>query len=272
MEAADDETRGWLLYESLQGSANTFGVITRLGSTLGYSFNRHFTVDAGVPVYFVNASAGAAANGFSSGTALGNAYVDLQLTLDQPAFNYTSTLTGTAPTGDRSRGFSTGRATVDWNNYFDRPIARLTPFVNAGVANAITDSPFFIRPYTSLGVVTHFEGGATYRLGGHAAVGASVYGILPSGEQTIISRVVPRGETVAAGHDRHNRVFDLVSEAQVPAVDARDYGYSAWFQFTPVSRLDFAAGYSRSASYALDTVFFGIGVNLGASSKRPRHW
>ena len=39
-----------------------------------------------------------------------NVYTDLRLTLRDPAVNFISTLTGAAPTGDSSKGFSTGRA------------------------------------------------------------------------------------------------------------------------------------------------------------------
>src|SRR2546426_7516247 len=49
-------------------------------------------------------------------------------------FPYTTlfrSLEGTAPTGDASKGFSTGRATFDWANHFDHSFFfGFTPFVN----------------------------------------------------------------------------------------------------------------------------------------------
>ena len=39
----------------------------------------------------------------------GNAYIGFRLGLDNEAVNYSSILEATAPTGDKAKGFSTGR-------------------------------------------------------------------------------------------------------------------------------------------------------------------
>ena len=55
--AAESEgSQGFTLYERFQGSSNTLGLVTRLDTSIGYNFNRHFGVDAGIPVYFVRPS------------------------------------------------------------------------------------------------------------------------------------------------------------------------------------------------------------------------
>ena len=51
--------------------------------------------------------------------------------------NYSSTLEGTAPTGDKAAGFSTGRTTVDWTNRFSHTFSAVTPFASAGLANTV---------------------------------------------------------------------------------------------------------------------------------------
>src|SRR5437773_615429 len=76
------------------------------------------------------------------------------------ALSYSSTLELTAPTGDKARGFTTGRATADWTNRFSHKMDSFTPFGSAGLANTVSDTKFFVRPFTSLGMVVHFEGGA----------------------------------------------------------------------------------------------------------------
>ncbi len=45
---------------------------------------------------------------------------------------------------------------------------------------------------------------------------------------------------------------------------ARDNGFSGWFGASPIPQLEFEIGYSRSVHYDLNTVFFGVGVNLGS--------
>src|SRR6266852_7609242 len=133
--AAADEDRGVIFYERFLGSTNTLGNVFRLDTTLGYSFNKHFSIDGGLPVFFVRPSAATAANG------IGNAYAELRFALANPLVDYSSVVTGTAPTGDKNRGLSTGRATVDWTNHFERSFLRLTPFGAVGFANTVSDTP-----------------------------------------------------------------------------------------------------------------------------------
>ncbi|MBZ5579398.1 MAG: hypothetical protein LAP40_22790 [Acidobacteriia bacterium] len=260
-----DASRGVTWNERFEGSVNTLGAVNQLDTTVGYKFNSHFSVDGGIPVYFVRPSSSAtAATGTSSSNGIGNVYAQLRLTLANPAVNFASTLTGTAPTGDRATGFSTGHATVDWSNYFDRSFSRLTPFANLGIANSVSDTMFFIRPYTTYGLVTHVEGGARYRLVRMLSVGASAYGIEPSGQQTVVSRIVKskQGGSVNSGGSKGG-VFETANVTTGSADIAKDHGFSTWAQIQPGGSIEVYAGYSRSTQYALDTIFFGISLNLG---------
>src|SRR5260370_27751787 len=54
--AAEDESRGLILYERFLGSSNTLGNFLRLDTTVGYSFNKYFSIDGGLPVFFVRPS------------------------------------------------------------------------------------------------------------------------------------------------------------------------------------------------------------------------
>jgi len=135
----------------LQRSSSQLGTVTRLDASAGYLLTKRWSLSFGVPYYF------------ASPNGVGNVFSELRFTLPNPALNYASTITGTAPTGDRNLGLSTGHATVDWSNYFERNFGRLTPFGEVGFANAVSDTPLFVRPYTSYGFVTHAQGGARYR-------------------------------------------------------------------------------------------------------------
>lgn len=261
---------GFYLYERLDATHNTLGFITRIDSTAGYNFNRYFAVDAGLPVYFVRPD-DTAASPLTRANGIGNVHLTARLTAASPAITYLGSFTVTAPTGDKDKGLSTGKATYDWNNHFERAFGRVTPFGALGIANTVTDTPFYMRPYTSYGTVGHFEGGARVSLVPRVSAGASVYAIEPSGEQTVISRVHGNGNasgTPAMGRGHKPGVFELNQTTVGPAEIARDRGVSLWLSFGPFRVLDFQTGYTRSTTYALDTVFFGVGVNVGSLIKK----
>jgi hypothetical protein len=268
--AAGEGEAGWKFYGSLGGSSNASGVILRVDPSVGYAFNRYVETYVGLPIYFVKestASSRNSASGLISG--IGNAYFGVQLSVDNPAVNYTSNVVFSAPTGDRERGFSTGRATVDWNNGFSRSFSSVTPFANVGLANTVSDTSFFVRPFTSLGLVSHFEGGAEVGIAPAMRMGASAYAVRASGEQQIVSKVVrpasqgPAGSSRGRGLSARERVFETVAETRGPAEIANDHGFSAWLSIIPQSTVNFQMGYSRSARYQFDTFFFGIGFRVG---------
>jgi hypothetical protein len=273
--AQGTETSGFAFYERFQGSASSLGWVNQLDTSVGYNFGAHFSLDAGLPVYFIRPSSSTiAATGTSSGNGIGNLYAQFRLSEANPIVNFASTLTGTAPTGDKTNGFSTGHGTIDWSNYFEHSFSQLTPFFDVGIANAVSDTMFFIRPYTTYGVVTHVEGGARYRLVRGLSVGVSGFAIEPSGAQTVVSRLVQRsgsrtttGGTSTSGSrtsgSEERGVFQDTSVTRGTADIARDNGFSTWLQITPATGVSLYGGYTRSTHFALNTVFFGISFNLG---------
>ena len=281
------ETSGFAFYERFQGSASSLGWVNQLDTSVGYNFGAHFSLDAGLPVYFIRPSSSTiAATGTSSANGIGNVYAQLRLSEAGRIVNFASTLTGTAPTGSKTNGFSTGHATVDWSNYIEHSFSQLTPFIDVGIANAVSDTMFFIRPYTTYGVVTHVEGGARYRLVRGLSVGVSGFAIEPSGAQTVVSRLVRRsgtrtttGGTSTSGSKTttggtstsgsrtsgsgQRDVFQNTSVTTGAADLARDNGFSTWLQIAPATGVSLYAGYTRSTHFALNTAFFGISFNLG---------
>ncbi len=280
---AQDSQSGHVTFdERVQGSANELGAVTKLDTSAGYIFNPRWSADVGVPFYFVSPSSSTTAStGANSLNGLGNIYAQIRFVLPNPALNYVSALTGTAPTGDRDKGLSTGHATVDWSNYVDHRFGRFTPFGEVGFANSVADTEFFIRPYTTSGFVTHAQGGARYRLARWINVNASGYLIEPAGQQTVISRVVTvqKKTTVSsssstvpaatknvppaasAGHAQ-KPVFETTTVTTGSASIARDRGYSTWLTLGSSRVFNLYVGYTRSTEYDLNTVFYGIGVSL----------
>ena len=150
LPAIAQNEQGWSFSGSFNGSSNSDGTVMKAEPMLGYTFNKHFETYAGLPFYFVNLSSTTTTstpttvNGFASG--LGNAFVGFRLNVDNDTVDYSSTLDFTAPTGDKSRGFSTGRVTADWTNRFSHRFNSFTPFGSFGIANTISDTAFFVRP------------------------------------------------------------------------------------------------------------------------------
>lgn len=264
---APDSAKGFVFYESLWGSANTLGQVYALDTTLGYNLNRHVGVDFGAPVYFARPSSSSVVNGYSSGSGIGDAYVVLRVEFPNPILDYSTTLTGTAPTGNEDLGFSTGRATYDWNNHFERniPIVNIAPFANVGVANTVSDTHFFTRPFTTLGTVTHLEGGATMKVFPMVRVGASLYDVIPSGEQKVFSKLVRRGATAGSQtgpRTRSHGAFQTTYETIGGPGLVSDNGASAWVSANVLHYAYLEVGYSHSVAYSLNTVSFGISFDV----------
>src|SRR5262252_11159909 len=256
---------GWTFSGRFQGSSNSSGLVMKADPTLSYSFNPHFQTYAGLPLYFVHeSSAIQASNGFANG--LGNAYVGLHLGVDNDSLNFGSSVEATAPTGSKDKGFSTGRATIDWTNSFSHRFSSITPFANIGLANTVSDTSFFVRPFTSLGLVSHFDGGAKFSLSQFVDVAASAYGVRAAGQQRIFSKLFKRQSTTSAttsSTGTGKRVFETSGETVGTADLANDQGFSTWLTAHSGSKINFLAGYTRSAGYDLNTVFFGVGFRVG---------
>ena len=291
-EGADEE-RGWSFSQRFQGSSNYAGVVLKTNSTATYSFNQHLKTYAGFPVYLTRESASNAR--FVNG--VGNVYAGFLVTADNSAIHYTSDLVGTAPTGDRSRGFSTGHATVDWTNTFSHTFNAVTPYASIGLANTISDTSFFVRPFSSKGIVSHFESGAIANVTPHVSVGASGYAVRAAGEQQIISKLDEQpaqgttstsqqsspsgvistlanklgvgnsgsGSTATGSNAGGNGNGLIVTQQEIigPAALGNDHGFSTWLTVRPSRTTDLQIGYSRSMAFQYNSLFFGIGFRVG---------
>ncbi len=254
MQAVASPSR-WFLWEGWQAEDNRNGQAYLWNTSLGYRINRHFTLLAGVPYYdFQLSSAGAG--------GLGDAYLGLQMRSQLPGLRLTSTLTGTAPTGDRAAGLSSGRATVDFNNRFNHSFGRFVPFVDLGIANTITNESYFVRPVTTYGWVGNLEAGGEFYLTHHLGLGAAGYKILPAGSQSVYNR---------AGTTPVTNPLAPASTSQTGGASLdRDQGYGAWLDYNPIRWLLLEVSFSHSQHYGLNTVSFTTGYNLLALFQHGR--
>jgi len=265
-----EEEKGFTFYETYQGSTNQLGQVMKLDTTVGYDFTRHFGVDFGVPFYFVSPSSTETSSGGTSHNGIGDAYAEIRATFNNPLLNYATVLTGAAPTGDTKTGLSTGRATFDWTNHFDKGVLGLRPFVNVGVANTISDTTFFTRPFTTLGMNTHEEGGISWSVLPFVRVGAAYYAIEPWGTQKVFSKFVGRQALGAPMVGRGHGPFQNAAETTGTSDLTRDNGFSAWVSGRAFNLLDLELGYERSVKYDLNTVSFLVGFNIGSLVRKAR--
>ena len=256
------QDKGFEFYEAFEGSSNADGQVMTLDSSATYNFSPHFSAGIGLPIYFDHASS--VTGGTVSSNGIGNAFVILHAGWKQHLVNYATSLMGATPTGDAKKGLSTGHATFDWDNRLDRDFSLFTPFVDIGLANSITDTRFFHRPFISYGNLAHFEGGTDVDLSHSMTLTLSAYDIAPWGTQTVTSRLVTASAAGNPGSVKHGRIFQNTHQTTGSAALARDNGYTAGLSYSPRRYLGFAAGYTRSVGFALNTVSFEIGVNLSS--------
>lgn len=268
--AAEKDSRP-LLFVGFSGSYYNPGWISKLDTTAGYRFNSHFEVSAGIPVYFVRVSDETSSGGdYESKAGIGNFYADLRVMTEASGFYISSSLRGTAPTGNKEEGFSTGRATLDWNNYLEYSAGRWTPFGSAGIANSVSDTHFLTRPYSSLGIVGQFEGGVLFHPAWWFDLGGSGYSVVPSGEQKIYSRMFGKrmsesdtdNSDTSSSTGRQRRIFEENNYTVVDAEIVKDYGFSGWADFYPSENIVLGIGYNRSVAFEYNTLFFSARFNL----------
>ncbi|HEX5085621.1 MAG TPA: hypothetical protein VFY40_26605 [Blastocatellia bacterium] len=264
-----ESEKGITGFETIQGTINSDSRIYRLDSTLGWNFNKHFGVFAGVPVYVANVPSSAITDGTTTTTnanhtnsGIGNAYLGFTLTVPNSKLYYASEVTVYAPTGSVAKGLSTGRVGVDWTNRFDHTFHGLTPFFVGGLSNTALDSAFFARPFTSLGAISHLEEGAEYQLIEHLSVGGSGYQIIPFGSQKVFSRL--------GGEGKGRNPFDT-SLVSIGNDLTRENGYSTWVALQPSSIARIELGYTRSQTFGLNSFAFNLRMNVGKLLRPKRN-
>lgn len=247
----------WTLYESVQGSFNSSGQIYKIDTSLSYSLTEHLEIGGGTPVYLVRASDPTDSLGEAWNAGLGNAYLEFRLRTVNSSWAFSSGVTAAAPTGDRSRGFSTGEVSLDWTNSLSIYLPRATLFGSAGLANTVSDTAFFVRPFTSDGLVADFDLGLFLPVNTWLGFGGLGYAVRGGGEQRVISRLIRTDRTSVV--DRRRRFEDRVETRGQDLAD--DHGFSGWVDFLAVDT-SVQVGYSRSVPYGYDTAFFSVGFDV----------
>lgn len=249
--------------EEFDGSSNPDGQVMILDSSGGYVFGKHLLLGGGIPVYFVRATTTTSTGTTTTNSfnALGDIYGQVRLSFPNPLLNFKTQFTGRAPTGSTSDGISTGHATYDWTNRIDRGFGSWTPFLELGLADSLPDSFIYRRPFASYGELAHFQLGAEYQFFDWLGAAASGFAVEPWGTQTVYSRALTGGG-LGGPPSGHGPPFLQNPKVTGGSSLAADNGFSAGIDIAPVRAFDFTVGYSRSTHYNLNSVSFGIAVNM----------
>lgn len=252
------QERGITAYEDIRASDSNFGQFLIFDTSFGYQFNDHIGADLGVPVYLVRETFPGQAHQWDYN--IGDPYGDLRLTFNNSVLNYDTAFTVSVPVQETG-AFSTGRVGADWFNHFDRPIGRVDPFLNAGIANGVLDTRLLSQPFRladsfkTLGFTADAEGGVDFRVVRYVSVGGSYYELFPAGDQKVYNGVTnffltpPAGETVSdVTHDR---------------------GYSAWLRLMGGRTFYIEAAYVHSIKLNNDAGTLTLGVDLRSLFTRP---
>ena len=275
IDAAD---RGFTSYASFtEAHDSSLGWSTELNASVGYDFNK-IGVVTGIPVFFVQVNARLTTTTTStqptstSYQALGDFYSMLLYKTKVSGFGYSGNVTGTAPTGNTSNGISSGRPTFGWNNRLTHDFWRLTPIAEAGIGTSINALSFgqgngqWVRPlrnYSTLGGISILRAGTDFDLGKNLSTEVSAYDDLPFGDQKVYSHSVSRQLAHAAPRRKNPSAFELNAlTVGGSSIDA-DHGFDLGIDYSPTKRIDFAAGYSRSVSFSLNTFAFTAGYRFG---------
>jgi len=265
---------GWYGGVNFGVSHDEDGWNNELGSTFGYDMDRHWAIESGVPMYFVVPSSSAASTTTTTTTttsdsyaALGDAFARLKFDPRWSAAKYNTSITATAPTGSRDHGISSGHATWNWDNKVEKDIWRISPYVQASLANSLANTMSFQRAFTTYGFISQQKAGISYELFKGVSVEASYYNVTPLADQTVFSRIKNKGKGSVASQGSNGkgngRVFEDNAVTTGTSGLTKDHGFGAGISANPAKRVEWSLDYNRSVGYQTNTVSTSIGYRFG---------
>lgn len=305
------DERGVLSFIDFNGNSNSTGHMFTTGFSLSYQFNPHVSVDGHVPFYYVSASTTTTdSNGATQTTTMtdhgiGDPSFALLLRFPNRILDYRTRLTTWVPVAEMNSGFTTGSVLVDWTSHFSRPLGRLLPFGQVGIANTVPETPLFLLPYTAEGFNVRFEVGANALLTQIFSTGTSFYYVLPSGVQSLYSREYHNSGTAfdgmgggyggqgngqgngngsasgsgggsgngggaGNGGGSGNRYGFMTQHVTEGNDITRDHGVAAWLTANLPYSIDLQIGFNYSYGYDLNTFSFGVGFDPFHAFRRPQ--
>ena len=251
---------------------------------IGYAFTPRWSVEAGVPLYYL--SAAATYGGTSALGGAGDVYGSLSLDVSTESLTFYATVTASAPTGDVDQGLGSGQVSWDGTAHLSGEVGRFGPYANAGLGDNIKAASETLRggagtarPASSStnGNVTHVDLGLEVTVWKSLTVTASGYGVFAFHQATVVTPVTPRPRPGINAPRRPLRRPGNGSAASGSATTAADdvsdhgLGLVMWDQVTPW--LDLSLWFSHSlafADYSTVSVSATFDLNHHRTPGRPK--
>lgn len=173
-----------------------------LTPNVAYRFNRHFSVNVGLPVYtYINVAVPVSqtvALGQVISTTyglttklweLGDTEIAGEFEAHPRLFDYFLDGTLAAPSGDDAHALGAGRPTYFVTNHFERAVSdHFAGLMELGIGNSLNLTNTRIHEsYIQVGTNAHFQLGATFWLPLHANFTSAAYEDMPLATQTVTS-------------------------------------------------------------------------------------
>jgi len=242
---------------------SSIGWYNVLTPTVSYIFTPRFSADAGFSVYPYRLAQNQNQNPPPGQTliathgSVSDLSIGFHATTYPRNFQNTTTLSMTAPTGNRADGLGVGRATFDFSNYMQRYVKRGGLLLETGVGDS---AGLFNRLVpdqdTSLGPLAHFQTGFFVWGKGRSYLQTVAYEQLPIGDQKLYTTLTRPGfpnQTVVSGRK--------VGE---------DNGLTTSIGIPLSSHLTMTTVYNRSLRLHLDTFSTGITFSFRGRSTLSR--
>lgn len=237
------------------------GWATYVQPAISWRFNRIFSTDATIPIYFYRKGYKYRPNKPTTGPLttqtgeLGDTTISGHAEFSPPWLDYTPTASVNAPTGDSTYGLSTGRVTYLFNNDFQKAVGAFTPDLQLGIGDS-SDlvNRRVVRNYDTLGTLAYFQAGGTYNLPINMDLESDLYEQLPLGNQKIYTQVVRRKKKKVLEKSNGN---------------AEDNGVTVSVDIPTRHHLDISSYYNRSFRLSDDTVGVTLTLNLKQAKNDP---
>ena len=166
-----------------------------LTPNVAYRFNRHFSLDAGTPIYMyinVDANVGTKLKPVFGYKVERGAFGDTSLAghfdATTPVFDYNATVTMGFPSGNALFGLGAGQVTCDINNHFEKSFGRFTPDIELGEGDTSNLVDQRVRKnYVAVGSLAHFQAGTAVDLPLRMSFEADAYEELPLAKNNVYS-------------------------------------------------------------------------------------
>lgn len=268
-EASQESTSGFSFATSAVGSNTSLtGWSSVLDSSIRYDLGDTLGIEVGAPLYVTQTGYDTSARPkvnqapplVDNYAALGDTYVIFHLSAPGSFVGYQANFTGTLPTGDTSTAISSGRGTFDITNHLQHTWGFFSPLAEFGVgdSNALINRRVG-RPYTTLGMLTHFKAGADFGFRKVFNLQLAGYENLPFGNQKVFSRVPVRSKNGTFVLVNGKKTFHFIYEGKALL---EDNGAMVGTTFYARHHVAFFGYYQRSVNQSYNSVTFGVSYTL----------